>query len=69
MVDTSRRPGQESSQPWYPVRFVVGCRLVRVDETASAFRLPLPQEIPTAFKMLPEYFIEDIVDYYLFLVM
>ncbi|KAF8510860.1 ubiquitin elongating factor core-domain-containing protein [Gautieria morchelliformis] len=32
-------------------------------------QLPLPQEIPTAFKMLPEYFVEDIVDYYLFLVM
>ncbi|KDQ11048.1 hypothetical protein BOTBODRAFT_35587 [Botryobasidium botryosum FD-172 SS1] len=30
--------------------------------------LPLPQEIPEAFKMLPEYFIEDVVDFFLFLV-
>ncbi|KAF8579833.1 hypothetical protein K439DRAFT_1522775 [Ramaria rubella] len=35
---------------------------------SPGIELPLPQEIPTAFKMLPEYFVEDIVDYYLFLV-
>ncbi|KAF8517435.1 ubiquitin elongating factor core-domain-containing protein [Hysterangium stoloniferum] len=34
----------------------------------TVIELPLPQEIPTGFKMLPEYFIEDIVDYYLYLV-
>ncbi|KAG8745833.1 hypothetical protein FRC10_006860 [Ceratobasidium sp. 414] len=27
--------------------------------------LPLPEEIPEDFRMLPEYFVEDIVDYYL----
>ncbi|KAF8606876.1 hypothetical protein BDV93DRAFT_488785 [Ceratobasidium sp. AG-I] len=29
--------------------------------------LPLPEEIPEDFRMLPEYFVEDIVDYYLFI--
>ncbi|KZS93704.1 hypothetical protein SISNIDRAFT_474241 [Sistotremastrum niveocremeum HHB9708] len=29
--------------------------------------LPLPQEIPTVFKMIPEFFIEDIADYALYL--
>jgi len=29
--------------------------------------VPLPQEIPSEFKMLPEYFIEDVVDFLLFL--
>lgn len=31
-------------------------------------RLPLPQTIPDGFKMLPEFFVEDVVDYYLYLV-
>ncbi|KAG8932849.1 hypothetical protein FRC03_000161 [Tulasnella sp. 419] len=30
--------------------------------------LPLPQEIPVAFRMLPEYLIEDIVEFYIFLI-
>ncbi|PAV17237.1 ubiquitin conjugation factor E4 [Pyrrhoderma noxium] len=29
--------------------------------------IPLPEEIPTIFRMLPEYFLEDIVDFLLFL--
>ncbi|KIJ54955.1 hypothetical protein M422DRAFT_153298 [Sphaerobolus stellatus SS14] len=36
---------------------------------SPTIQLPLPTDIPTAFRMLPEYFVEDIVDYYLFLVM
>lgn len=31
-------------------------------------RLPLAQTVPEAFKVLPEYFIEDIIEFYLFLV-
>lgn len=30
-------------------------------------RLPLPKEVPIAFKTLPEYIIEDIVEYHLFI--
>jgi hypothetical protein len=30
-------------------------------------RLPLPHEVPSAFKLLPEFFIEDVADYYLYL--
>ena len=30
--------------------------------------LPLPQEVPLTFRVLPEYFIEDVVDYFLFIV-
>jgi ubiquitin conjugation factor E4 B len=30
--------------------------------------LPLPNEAPEAFRMLPEYFIEDVIEFYLFLV-
>ncbi|QRV77647.1 ubiquitin conjugation factor E4 [Ceratobasidium sp. AG-Ba] len=33
----------------------------------KAISLPLPEEIPEDFRMLPEYFVEDIVDYYLFI--
>ncbi|KAH8114701.1 ubiquitin elongating factor core-domain-containing protein [Phellopilus nigrolimitatus] len=29
--------------------------------------VPLPKEIPTVFRMLPEYFLEDVVDFLLFL--
>ena len=29
-------------------------------------RLPLPQEVPLTFKTLPEYFIEDLVEYWAF---
>ena len=31
-------------------------------------RLPLPQEVPESFKVLPEYIIEDVVDYHLYVV-
>lgn len=31
-------------------------------------RLPLPKEVPEAFRMLPEYLIEDVIEFYLFLV-
>ncbi|KZT65802.1 hypothetical protein DAEQUDRAFT_746846 [Daedalea quercina L-15889] len=30
--------------------------------------LPLPQEVPQSFKVLPEYIVEDVVDYHLFVV-
>ena len=29
-------------------------------------RLPLPQEVPLTFKTLPEYFVEDLVEYWAF---
>jgi ubiquitin conjugation factor E4 B len=31
-------------------------------------RLPLPETIPEVFKMLPEFFVDDILEYYLFVV-
>ena len=31
-------------------------------------RLPLPQEVPESFKVLPEYIVEDVVDYHLYVV-
>jgi ubiquitin conjugation factor E4 B len=31
-------------------------------------RLPLPKEVPMAFRVLPEYILEDIVDYLHFIV-
>ena len=30
------------------------------------FRLPLPQEVPWSFRVLPEYLIEDVIEYYTF---
>ncbi|EPT05311.1 hypothetical protein FOMPIDRAFT_1045367 [Fomitopsis schrenkii] len=30
--------------------------------------LPLPQEVPESFRVLPEYIVEDVVDYYLYVV-
>jgi len=30
------------------------------------YRLPLPEEVPMAFRILPEYIIEDIADFTLF---
>ena len=32
------------------------------------FRLPLPKDVPMSFRVLPEYIIEDIVDYLFFAV-
>jgi ubiquitin conjugation factor E4 B len=32
-----------------------------------AISVPLPKETPEAFRMLPEYFMDDIVDFLLFL--
>ncbi|KAG8688853.1 hypothetical protein FRC08_011233 [Ceratobasidium sp. 394] len=34
---------------------------------SKTISLPLPEDIPEDFRMLPEYFVEDIVDYYLFI--
>ncbi|KLO08673.1 hypothetical protein SCHPADRAFT_908469 [Schizopora paradoxa] len=34
---------------------------------SPAVEVPLPRDVPIAFRMLPEYFIEDIVDFLLFL--
>ena len=31
-------------------------------------RLPLPMEVPMAFKVLPEYVLEDVVDFLVFVV-
>lgn len=31
-------------------------------------RLPLPKDVPESFKVLPEYLVEDIVDYHLYVV-
>lgn len=42
--------------------------LCLIHNVALAFSLPLPKEPPKAFTMLPEYFIEDIVEFYFFLV-
>ncbi|KAI0712081.1 ubiquitin elongating factor core-domain-containing protein [Earliella scabrosa] len=30
--------------------------------------LPLPKEVPTSFRVLPEYLIEDVIEYYLFVI-
>jgi ubiquitin conjugation factor E4 B len=30
--------------------------------------LPLPLDVPMTFRVLPEYFLEDVVDYFLFIV-
>jgi ubiquitin conjugation factor E4 B len=30
--------------------------------------LPLPPDVPMTFRVLPEYFLEDVVDYFLFIV-
>ncbi|KAG8884379.1 hypothetical protein FRB97_004388 [Tulasnella sp. 331] len=47
--------------------------LIRLADPAKKYptqqvTLPLPQEVSPAFKTLPEYFFEDIVEFYLFLV-
>jgi len=35
---------------------------------ACVIRLPLPKEVPMAFRVLPEYALEDVVDYLVFVV-
>jgi len=37
-------------------------------DSLCRLRLPLPKEVPMAFKALPEYLIEDVVDYLIFVV-
>jgi ubiquitin conjugation factor E4 B len=41
----------------------IWCRLTNVP-----FSLPLPKEVPTVFKALPEYAVEDVVDFLGFVV-
>ncbi len=31
-------------------------------------RLPLPKEVPKSFRVLPEYLLEDVIEYYLFVI-
>jgi ubiquitin conjugation factor E4 B len=35
---------------------------------SQILRIPLPKEVPMSFRVLPEYIIEDIVEYLLFAV-
>lgn len=37
----------------------------RSDDTV---RLPLPQDVPMSFRVLPEFILEDVIDYFLFIV-
>lgn len=34
----------------------------------SRHRLPLPKEVPLGFRVLPEYVLEDVIDYFFFAV-
>jgi ubiquitin conjugation factor E4 B len=34
----------------------------------SRHRLPLPKEVPLGFRVLPEYILEDVIDYFFFAV-
>ena len=45
----------------------VHCSATRWAVSELPCRLPLPKEVPIAFKTLPEYIIEDIVEYHLFI--
>lgn len=35
-------------------------------DTFAVCRLPLPKDVPAIFKVLPEYIVEDVVDYHSF---
>lgn len=56
-------PKEIPSQPEYTVESYLG---VMLDSTNVIHRLPLPKEVPMAFRVLPEYIIEDVADYILF---
>ena len=51
------------------VEFVTHLRASRmtVQLTSHIFRLPLPQEVPLEFRMQPEFILEDVIDYHVFL--
>ena len=34
----------------------------------DASSLPLPKDVPMAFRVLPEFILEDVIDYFLFIV-
>ena len=57
------------------VRFIslISTWLIRIVDPKKSYpnstvELPLPQEVPMTFRVLPEYFLEDVVDYFLFIV-
>jgi ubiquitin conjugation factor E4 B len=54
------------------INFVSTWLIRLVDPTKShpnsTVELPLPHDVPMTFRVLPEYFLEDVVDYFLFIV-
>lgn len=41
---------------------------INISLTPPIIRLPLPKEVPLDFRVLPEYILEDIIDYFFFAV-
>lgn len=64
VVDPASGPAKVSSNNHSTVRIAQTFRSNRL----TIYRLPLPEEVPMAFRVLPEYFLEDVVDYFLFIV-
>jgi ubiquitin conjugation factor E4 B len=60
-------PVNSSKYPATPLTCV--SRILHIRHSPHLLRsLPLPREVPDVFKMLPEYLIEDVIEFYLFLV-
>jgi ubiquitin conjugation factor E4 B len=50
----------------YVLRSSLYCLTVVTD--VQTHRLPLPKDVPMTFRVLPEFIIEDVVEYFLFVV-
>jgi ubiquitin conjugation factor E4 B len=67
-----RQVDPKKAHPNPVVEWVVACPAsLQINQQCRAifsFRLPLPKEVPMAFRALPEYIIEDVVEYLIFAV-
>jgi len=62
-----RQVDPNKTHPNPPAQYVAAVAFISM-EADPCLRLPLPQEVPMAFRVLPEYIVEDIVDYLYFAV-
>lgn len=65
MVDSSSGSSKISSEACCAVTLGFICYM-EVLRLMRQYRLPLPEEVPMVFRILPEYIIEDVADFALF---
>jgi len=61
-----RQVDPKKSHPNPTVAYVPVFSFGEIYHLCRNFRLPLPKEVPMAFRVLPEYIVEDIVEYLVF---